>query len=118
MSGNWAEREERLIKLPEDEPKVFEIYLNIVYTQLVPTATNVSATNVSTTKGDISDEYLSLTKVYVLGEKLQDKGVQNVAVDAILSLSMARDVDSKRWRPSAAAVGPKFDAVPICAGTV
>jgi hypothetical protein len=30
MNGNWAEREERLVNMPEDDPKIFATYINLV----------------------------------------------------------------------------------------
>ncbi|KAF2827359.1 hypothetical protein CC86DRAFT_209933 [Ophiobolus disseminans] len=76
MNGNWAEREERLIKLPEDDPETFATYINVVYTNRV-------ATNPSSEPKDavmVGGELIHLCKVYVLGEKLCDIRTKNAAV--------------------------------------
>lgn len=36
MNGNWKEAEEKVVKLPEDDVEIFELYVQLLYTGLLP----------------------------------------------------------------------------------
>jgi hypothetical protein len=79
MNGNWAESEERLVKLSEDDPEIFAIYINHVYTN------NIATNSCEGSKaGDlIRHELLMLSNLYILCENLCDKAGKNAMVEAI-----------------------------------
>jgi hypothetical protein len=96
MSGNWAEKEQRLVKLPEDDPEIFAIYFNLVYTNR--TATILSAVSPRERK-EIGAEFDLLAKLYVLAEKLQDKNAKNTIVKALKATSLESDSAGNSYLP-------------------
>ncbi|KAH7085250.1 hypothetical protein BKA63DRAFT_13643 [Paraphoma chrysanthemicola] len=83
MNGPWAERDERIIKLPEDDPEVFAIYVNFVYTNTVATGPLERPIHRATAR----TEYMLLSKLYVLCEKLCDIAAKNAVLQAIRAVS-------------------------------
>jgi hypothetical protein len=78
MSGDWREAKERLVKLPDDEPRTFKHYLHLLYTNdmaVIPDPLPKDYT------GD--EKKMVLAKLYVLAEKLQDCGTKDAVVKAI-----------------------------------
>ncbi|KAF2122121.1 hypothetical protein BDV96DRAFT_461964, partial [Lophiotrema nucula] len=91
LNGKWEEAETRVVKLPEDDPETFRLWLNFVYTNNL--ATNgedgkayeeMSIEEAMAVRGA---EYIRLSKLYVLAEKLQDCAVKNAVLTAIWDLS-------------------------------
>jgi hypothetical protein len=86
LNGAWKESEERKVDLPEDEPEVFALYLKLRYVSTVHISNRVALTFRLQTntlpikksgapaeaKVIVSREYTSLSKLYVLAEKLMD----------------------------------------------
>ena len=71
VHGAWKEAEERKVTLPEDDPEVFSLYFNAVYSDKIRT--------VSSENNDRSVEgHLQLAKLYVLAEKLVDTHTQKI----------------------------------------
>jgi hypothetical protein len=96
MSGNWIEEEERVIKFSEDNPATFSLYVNLIYTNLIPTG----ASNQPITSTEKGAEYAVLTKLYVLCEMLQDTRAKNAAVSAILAAAKEKTVDGTYYLPT------------------
>ncbi|KAF2031832.1 hypothetical protein EK21DRAFT_87657 [Setomelanomma holmii] len=76
----WLEGDERVVKLPDDEPAVFTLYLQLLYTGYIPAAQSLPG-NINELSGEalkavvdelVIGEYTDLAKLYVLCEKLQD----------------------------------------------
>jgi hypothetical protein len=65
-SGLWQQDATHLVNLPEDDPDVFKIYLNLVYTGQLATQS--------------ADEWIKLCRLYVLAEKLQDLQAKNETI--------------------------------------
>ena len=112
LNGKWTESEERVVKLPEDDPKTFSIYTNLVYTGLVLTD-NLDKPRTVTT---ICDEFDVLGKLYVLCEKLQDRAAKNSAVESLLEVSEETDERDN-------VTVPRFDTIMLvyqgtCAGSL
>jgi hypothetical protein len=105
MSGNWLEQEDRLVKFPEDDPEIFAIYINLVYTEQTATSPSVSPREQKT----INDEYVLLAKLYVLAEKLQDKLAKNIIIMAIGAASMDPDSTGKCYIPGPKAISTIYD---------
>lgn len=75
--GQRTELEE--INLPDDDPEAFSLYQQWLYTGRLPSKPNQS-------KGaGLQEEYVVLTKFYILGESLGDVGAKNVAIQALLN---------------------------------
>lgn len=77
MRGEWKETQERIIPLPEDDPNIFSIYQQWLYTSLVHTRYHVALST-------IDDEYRTLVKAYILGEKVMDSNFKDSLADAII----------------------------------
>jgi hypothetical protein len=108
MNGNWAESEERLVKLLKDEPEIFAIYVNYVYTN------NIATNSCEGSKaGDlIRHELLMLSKLYILCEKLCDKAGKNATVEAIIAVNTEVDSEGKHYAPGPAAISLLYTGTP------
>lgn len=97
LSGAWQESHERTVRLPEDEPEIFAIYVHWLYYATVPVVCGET--------GDMRDiEYLNLAKAYTLGDKLMDVKFQDATIDAIVETSQVGLVDGLRWYPGTGVV--------------
>jgi len=112
MDGNWTESKERIVRLPEDDPVTFEVYVNLAYTGLLFTKN----TDEKRTAATISDELDELCRLYVLGEKLQDKAAKSSAVQALLVVSEEEDVDGSVCAPRNHVVSDMYHGT--CSGSI
>jgi hypothetical protein len=74
LSGSWKEVTQRKFELPADEPKTFKNYVHWLYygdLYLPPADCSVTL------------DYMDIAMAYVLGDKLQDRGYRNAAVDSL-----------------------------------
>jgi hypothetical protein len=108
MNGNWAERDERLVKLPDDDPEVVATYINLVYTNNIAT----SPTEKPMDMNAILNEYIVLSKLYVLSEKLCDVAAKNAVINAILAVSWERASDGVIYSPSVPAIAIIYAGTP------
>lgn len=92
LSGAWQESRERTVRLPEDEPEIFAIYVHWLYYGTVPVVCDETVEM----KGV---EYLNLAKAYTLGDKLMDVGFQDATIDAIVDASQVGLADGSLWYP-------------------
>lgn len=93
-SATWLEH---TIRLPEDEPEIFGIYVHWLYYDKLPVYCNEPGRAAN-------QEYLKLVKAYTLGDKLMDTEFQNAAIDAIVEKSNSTASDGKRYYPVAEVV--------------
>lgn len=42
LAGNWKETQDRIVKLPEDDPDMFALYLQAVYVCVLPISVLIS----------------------------------------------------------------------------
>jgi len=75
LSGPWKEAEERVVHLPEDDARTFELYLHYIYN-------NEFACNPSEDQYG-KKELGALARLYVLCEKLQDPISKNCIIKAL-----------------------------------
>jgi len=85
-SRRWRKSSDRVIRMPEDEPHVFEVYLKWLYSGLIFSKSDEGETQ----NHPITDEYILLYKCYILGEKLQDVGFKDTIMDSINELTWAK----------------------------
>lgn len=84
-SDTWNSNNEAL-KLPEDEPKIFQLYLEYVY----------ETSNAGIIEGS-SDNMADRTKIYVLADKLGDiKSMNAIIDDFLLDSDLYKDLPSER----------------------
>lgn len=86
-SDRWSGSETRAIELPEDDPDIFDIYVNCVYNNVV---------DVGALEDRLAGEdryYLEnrhdarLVRSWVLSDKLRDVSASNMFIDALIELS-------------------------------
>ncbi|XHF97178.1 hypothetical protein AWENTII_000779 [Aspergillus wentii] len=92
MAGKWRESLQRTVKLPDEEPNIFTLYLHWLYYGALP---------VYCDKPGLAgnSEYLELAKAYVLGDKLLDSKFQDTVIDAIIEKSLSKAKDGASWYP-------------------
>jgi hypothetical protein len=108
MNGKWAESESRVVKLPEDKPDVFAIYVNLIYTGHLPTMLKskeeLAGLDHKTLRSFTCPEYDSLLCLYVLAEKLQDIAAKGTALAAVFEVSQLTDATGRTSIPHPTAV--------------
>lgn len=77
LSGPWKESEERLVHLPEDDFRTFELYLHYIYNNEFACISN----SPDNRYGKI--ERCALARLYVMCEKLQETRAKNSIVKAL-----------------------------------
>lgn len=98
----WQEYHERIVRLPEDEPGIFAIYVHWLYYGTVPVVCGET--------GDSKDaEYLNLAKAYTLGDKFMDTKFQDATIDAIVESSHVRMPNGSLWYPGIHVVQYVYD---------
>jgi hypothetical protein len=73
LRGEWKEAQERVIPLAEDDPSVFSVYQQWLYSGLIHTRCDLS-----------DDEFNTLVKAYILGEKIIDQHFKDSVADALI----------------------------------
>jgi hypothetical protein len=77
LRGDWREAKERIIPLPDDDPEVFSVCQQWLYGGLIHTRDDG-------TPSEADDEYSTLVKAYILGEKIMDANFTDSIADAII----------------------------------
>lgn len=78
MRNNWAEAEERIIRLPEDDPDSFDVYRHWIYSRAI------CSQGETTDLMETNKEWYLLADSYILGEKLQDADFKDAVLDAMI----------------------------------
>lgn len=81
LNGNWIEKKERLVKLPEDDTQTFAFYVSFIYTNVMFDATALQ----TMTTDEFQAHILAVVRFYVLAEKLKDRQAKNEALRIVLS---------------------------------
>jgi hypothetical protein len=98
LSGPWKEAEERVVHLPEDDVRTFDLYLHYIYNNEFACISNSVNDQYGSTERD------ALARLYVLCEKLQDSRSKNCIIQA-LSDSIYK------IRPDGTTAAPEFTVV-------
>ena len=107
MKKEWAEGQTRVIKLPEDDVETMSNYLTFAYSRDLPTSKVAKGASRATV-----DDWKSLTRLYVLGERTLDKCIRNAVVREIERLSTTPDEKGDTGFMPAAASNMLFDGTP------
>lgn len=86
LRNHWKEAEERLVKLPSDDPEAFRFYVGWMYFH-----------NISTDSGSESKSLLKLVHAYVLGDILQDGDFRDAMIDSIKSQADAKGIHLRTY---------------------
>ena len=89
-SQRWATATPNPIALPEDDPEVFDIYLNCVYKNCVDVGNLEDPLPSEEHYHECSRVYLRLAKTYLLADKLQDVATTNLVMDEIIRYRTSR----------------------------
>ncbi|KAI4693273.1 uncharacterized protein J4E88_001644 [Alternaria novae-zelandiae] len=112
MNGKWIESKNRMVRLPEDDPKVFDIYINLLYTGRLATNTLEEPK----TNAHLLEEMYVLAQLYVIGEKLLDKATKNSAIQSLLEVSLEQDANGKSYPPTINTIISVYQGT--CAGSL
>ncbi|KAF9701867.1 hypothetical protein EKO04_000877 [Ascochyta lentis] len=108
LSGVWQESYDRVVKLPDDHPEVFALYIHYIHAGTLPVTPD---TNSSVQEGH--EENKALAQLYVLAEKLQDTMTKNTVIKAFLVIIlMCREDGVARHKPKAEAIKIIYDGTP------
>lgn len=92
MKKEWVEGQTRTIKLPEeDHPEAFAHYLNFAYHKKLPT----ESIEIRSNEGFSGGTYSELGRIYVIGERMLDKAVQNAIAREFIRLANLRSSNNK-----------------------
>lgn len=97
MRRDWKEATDRVVKLPNDDPTVFRLYVHWLYSGTLPC--QIDEPNPT---GNL--EYLQLAKAHVLGIKLLVKRFADATVDAIIEKAHSIASDGHSWFPDGEAI--------------
>lgn len=104
MNGKWRESDEGVVPLPDDQPEIFSLYANLLYTDRLATR--------QTDPEKKADEFTLLARLYVLAEKLQDVKAKNDIIDAMLAKSRAEGLVSTKPPLTMDAVAALYEGTP------
>ena len=79
MGGEWKESRQRLIRLPDQSPRVFHIYVQWLYLHVLPTRDDSEHSY---------GEYDQLARAYILGDILLDTSFRDAVIDAMLDKAL------------------------------
>lgn len=92
LEGPWKEASEHSVKLPEDEPEVFTLYVRWLYSgQINPLSdqaglNKITGDKLKLTGKELADhEYTQLFKACFLADKLLDTGFHDAVIRAVLN---------------------------------
>lgn len=88
MKKEWVEGQTRVIKLPEDHLATMTDYLTFTYSSDLPTSTSIKS---GPAQAPTVSDWISLAKLYVLGERMLDKCIRNAIVSELLRISELPD---------------------------
>jgi hypothetical protein len=77
LRGEWKEATERVTPLLDDEPAVFKVYQQWLYSGLIHTRE-------PKTDSDFDEEYQLLAKAYIFGERIVDLDFKDCVADALV----------------------------------
>ncbi|KAL6709520.1 hypothetical protein ACN47E_001455 [Coniothyrium glycines] len=100
MNGNWIEKDERIIKMPEDDAITFSNYVNLIYMGRLPTMP-LEERHTSLT---IAAEFKALAELYVLAERLCDHVTKNTVVDLFMAVLEQKTLDQQTYAPPIKAI--------------
>ncbi|KAF2443933.1 hypothetical protein P171DRAFT_444196 [Karstenula rhodostoma CBS 690.94] len=100
LGSDWAESDQNTVKLPEDDPSTFFLYIQLLYTGTL------------SLKG-ADPEFTKLINLYILAEKLQDVETRNIVMDTLLATVFPPEGEGRTgYLPNLENVQLIFDGTP------
>jgi hypothetical protein len=115
LNGTWEQSDDKTILLPNARPEVFELYVQILYTGVIPLVEDddvrvqdSECLNRGRSKQEIKEDYEKesvadkkyvynmLIDLYILSEELQDRQSKNIIIRAFaetISCKLSLDTD-------------------------
>ncbi|KAI4959674.1 hypothetical protein J4E86_003397 [Alternaria arbusti] len=116
MNGNWQEADTRTINFPDDDPGIFALYLNHLYTGQLPITTKTKEELKILTPADftilVTEQYHAVFSVFVLGEKLQDLSTKNAMMEAALATTKLQGPAGRWQTPTARTANMVYNGTP------
>lgn len=84
MKKEWVEGQTRVIKLPDDNLATMTDYLTFTYSGDLPTSTSIKS---GPAQAPTVSDWISLAKLYVLGERMLDKCMRNAIASELVRIS-------------------------------
>lgn len=88
-SPQWIEASEKTVRLPEQSPSTFQIYLDALHnpnTELFVFIRPVFASLKSLSSAQVEEYYINLTKAWILGDYIGDVRFRNRLMQALLKI--------------------------------
>lgn len=107
-----------MVKLPEDDPNIFDLSWDLVYSGRLDTCTTrkyqyeIDALDEDTFKTQFGDEYHDLLTLYILAEKLQDIAAKNADITGVIDVSQVVLEDGMWTTPSLKAADIVYEGTP------
>ncbi|KAF2660741.1 hypothetical protein K491DRAFT_774638 [Lophiostoma macrostomum CBS 122681] len=97
LKPEWVKANGKKIELQDDDPEIFSLYLQLLYTDKLPVKgreTPKSSDNLKKSSDREHDDFwrskdaecIQICQLYILADKLQDVTSKNTVVDAIIEL--------------------------------
>lgn len=102
----WKEGQERTIPLPDDDPGVFDLYVQWIYRGQIFSRMPRAEFRL------LDREMELLIDAYIFGEKIQDSNYQDAVLDSLLAYTNTRDEKGVRWFPTGALVRKAYQKTP------
>ncbi|KAF2242042.1 hypothetical protein BU26DRAFT_439443 [Trematosphaeria pertusa] len=109
MQKGWKEAEDKIVKLPEDDPTAFELYEQLVYAGHAENGAQADDCCDPVTLQFGTESYV-LCKLYVFAEKLQDSKAKNKIMDTLVD-RIEQDVTISYF-PNPRAIKVVYDGTP------
>lgn len=104
---SWREAEDGAVRLPEDDPSIFTLYLEILYHNRIPVRESEAKADQAECQKDIKalqqaafdstlNQYETLGKLYVLCDMLQDDRASNLVISAFVEISSTLNPYTKK----------------------
>ena len=106
MNGKWKESKSRIIRLPANQPAIFHLYVQWLYTRRIPSGDSTSNSKTS------GKEFRKLVDAYILGDQFQDTGFKNAVVNTFLYAVNMQDEEGTQFYPSCDCIKRLYEGTP------
>jgi hypothetical protein len=116
INGSWKESDTRVVKLPEDDPEIFALYINYIYTGQLVTAQKSNEEFATLDFIDfgkiIHAEYHALFCVYVMAEKFVDIATKKAVLAAAIEVTGSKSLEGRWEVPTFITINTVYSGTP------
>lgn len=106
MKGEWKESHERTVPLPDDDPKVVDLYTQWLY------CGKVLSHDPTLKSEQHSGELDLLVDAFVFGEKIQDALFRDTIINTLMMYTNTPDKQGTSWFPTGNTVRRAYEGTP------